>query len=34
VFRAPRNTRQDALHQALCERIPADVRGEIDWEVE
>lgn len=34
VFRAPRNKRQDALHQALCERIPADIRGEIDWEVE
>jgi hypothetical protein len=34
VFRAPRNTRQEQLHQAFCERIPADVRGEIDWEVE
>ena len=34
VFRAPRNMKQSALHQALCERIPAEVRGEIDWEVE
>ncbi len=34
VLRAPRNQRQEALHKALCERIPPDVRGEIDWEVE
>jgi len=34
VFRAPRDKRQEELHQALCDRIPADVRGEIDWEVE
>jgi hypothetical protein len=34
VFRAPRKATQDSLHKALCERIPADVRGEIDWEVE
>lgn len=34
VFRMPRNKRQEELNQALCERIPADVRGEIDWEVE
>jgi hypothetical protein len=34
VFRAPRNSTQTGLHQALCERVPADVRGEIDWEVE
>jgi hypothetical protein len=34
VFRAPRNSTQENLHAALCERVPADVRGEIDWEVE
>jgi hypothetical protein len=34
VFRAPRNSTHAALHQALCERVPADVRGEIDWEVD
>lgn len=34
VIRAPRNMRQDELTQVLCDRIPADVRGEIDWEVE
>lgn len=34
VFRAPRNSTQEGLHKALCERVPADVRGEIDWEVE
>ncbi|MGE0741460.1 MAG: DUF4956 domain-containing protein [Hyphomonadaceae bacterium] len=34
VFRAPRNSTQTALHAALCERVPVDVRGEIDWEVE
>lgn len=34
VFRAPRHSTQDRLHKELCERVPADVRGEIDWEVE
>lgn len=34
VFRMPRKTRQEQVHQALCERIPPEVRGEIDWEVE
>lgn len=34
VFRAPRNASQAGLHAALCERVPADIRGEIDWEVE
>ncbi|MGD9981137.1 MAG: hypothetical protein AB7H66_08670 [Hyphomonadaceae bacterium] len=34
VIRAPRNQKQSALHQALCERIPAEVRGEINWEIE
>jgi hypothetical protein len=34
VFRAPRKSTQEGLHKALCEEVPADVRGEIDWEVE
>ncbi|MBY0564078.1 MAG: DUF4956 domain-containing protein [Hyphomonadaceae bacterium] len=34
VFRAPRRITHAELHQALCERVPHDVRGEIDWEVE
>ena len=34
VFRAPRSSTQAELHQALCERVPAEVRGEIDWEIE
>jgi hypothetical protein len=34
VFRAPRASTQASLHAALCERVPAEVRGEIDWEVE
>lgn len=34
VFRAPRISTQAGLHAALCERVPAEVRGEIDWKVE
>jgi hypothetical protein len=34
VFRAPRRSTQEGLHQALSERVPAEVRGEIDWQVE
>lgn len=34
VFRAPRKSTQASLHTALCEQVPADLRGEIDWEVE
>lgn len=34
VIRAPRDKLQDVLHAALCERVPAEIRGEIDWEVE
>ncbi len=34
VFRAPRKSTQAGLHTALCERVPPDLRGEIDWEVE
>jgi hypothetical protein len=34
VFRAPRKSTQASLHDALCARVPAEVRGEIDWEIE
>ncbi|MBL8532139.1 MAG: hypothetical protein JNK94_10425 [Hyphomonadaceae bacterium] len=34
VFRAPRNSSQNGLHTALCERVPEDLRGELDWEIE
>jgi hypothetical protein len=34
VLRAPRSKTQSQLTAALCEQVPADVRGEIDWEVE
>lgn len=34
VFSAPRKSTPDKLQAALCERVPADVRGEFDWEVE
>jgi hypothetical protein len=34
VFRAPRSATQASLHQALGEQVPADLRGEVDWEVE
>jgi hypothetical protein len=33
VFRAPRNSTQEGMHSALCEQVPPDVRGEIDWEI-
>jgi hypothetical protein len=33
VFRLPRAGTRDSLHAALCD-VPAEVRGEIDWEVE
>jgi hypothetical protein len=33
VFRLPRDGNRDGVHAALCE-VPADVRGEIEWEVE
>ncbi|MFT3728602.1 MAG: hypothetical protein QM759_12325 [Terricaulis sp.] len=33
VFRAPRRSTQAGLHNALCENVPPDVRGEIDWEI-
>jgi hypothetical protein len=34
VIRAPRDKTQSVLHAELCERVPAEVRGELDWEVE
>lgn len=34
VLRAPRNKSQAQLTAALCEQVPTEVRGEIDWEVE
>ncbi len=34
VVRAPRNKPQATLTAALCEQVPAEVRGELDWEVE
>lgn len=33
VFRAPRKSTQVGLHNALCEKVPPDVRGEIEWEI-
>ena len=34
IFRAPRASTQQQLHAALCERVPPELRGEIDWEIE
>jgi hypothetical protein len=34
VFRMPRRTKQADVHRALCEQVPAEVRGEIDWQIE
>lgn len=34
VIRAPRNTTETQLTAALCEQIPPELRGELDWEVE
>lgn len=34
VIRAPRNKTQSQLNAALCEKVPAEVRGEINWQVE
>ncbi|ANP46324.1 hypothetical protein [Candidatus Viadribacter manganicus] len=34
VLRAPRNQTETRMTAALCEHVPAEVRGEIDWEVE
>ncbi len=34
VIRMPRAVTQEEVHKALCERVPPDVRGEVDWEIE
>lgn len=34
VLRAPRSKTQAELTAGLCEKVPAEVRGEIDWEIE
>lgn len=34
VIRVPRDKTQTVLHAALCEKVPGEVRGELDWEVE
>ncbi|MGE0185001.1 MAG: hypothetical protein AB7Q23_04315 [Hyphomonadaceae bacterium] len=34
VFRMPRASTQAKIHAALCEQVPAALRGEMDWEVE
>jgi hypothetical protein len=33
VIRAPRNCERASLEQALTEKVPADLRGELDWDV-
>ena len=33
VIRAPRNFDQAMLENELAEKVPAAVRGELDWEV-
>jgi hypothetical protein len=34
VVRAPRAKTQAQLTASLCEQVPAELRGELDWEVE
>ena len=34
LFRAPRVSTQDGLHAQLVQRVPCEVRGEMDWGVE
>jgi len=34
VFRLPRGKSQDYIHAALCNEVPPEVRGDLDWEVE
>lgn len=34
VIRMPRAVTQEEVHKALCERVPVDIRGEVDWEIE
>lgn len=33
VIRAPRKCERPALEQVLLEKVPADLRGELDWDV-
>jgi len=34
VFRMPRRTTQPQVQKALCEEVPTELRGEIDWSIE
>jgi hypothetical protein len=34
VFRIPRRVTEKQVHSALCEQVPQDVRGELDWSIE
>ncbi|MFZ2030348.1 MAG: hypothetical protein WAU68_08585 [Vitreimonas sp.] len=34
VFRIPRRVTQAQVHKSLCDQVPQDVRGEIDWQIE
>ncbi len=34
VVRMPRAVKLEDVHKALCERVPVDLRGEVDWEIE
>jgi hypothetical protein len=34
VFRMPRRITQGQVTKALCEQVPQEVRGEIDWQIE
>lgn len=33
VFRTPRNCKPAAIENMIVEKVPADIRGELDWEV-
>ncbi len=34
VFRIPRNATREQMHAELLRQVPAEMRGEVDWEVE
>ncbi|MBI3439484.1 MAG: hypothetical protein HY054_12690 [Proteobacteria bacterium] len=34
VFRIPRHVSEQQVYKTLCEQVPQDVRGEIDWSIE
>jgi hypothetical protein len=34
IFRAPRSKTREVMHAALCDQVPGDLRGELDWQVE